>query len=145
MKKLILAAGVLAASFMGQGAMADSDDDKGKVSVCHNGRTVSINSSGLQAHLGHGDSMGSCEDRRSVVVIMQCSAETEGDGIVVEAVSSSPFVDPEIVPPVGPDSDCSTALAEMVDARLVIRSVTTAGNGTTEYLLVGYVGAPAAP
>ena len=143
MKKLILAAGVVAASFMGQGAVADSDDNNGKVSVCHNGRTVSINSSGLQGHLGHGDSLGSCEDRRSAVVIMRCSAETDGDGIVVEAVSSSPFVDPEIVPPV--DSDCSAALAEMVDAQLLIRSVTAVGNGSTEYLLVGYVGAPAAP
>ena len=143
MNKLILAAAVLSASVSTQGVIAANDDNNGKVSVCHNGRTVSINSSGLQGHLGHGDSQGSCEDRRSAVVIMQCAPD--GDGIVVDAVSSSPFVDPEVVPTPGPDSDCATALAAMVDAQLAIRSVTASGNGATEYLLLGYVGISAAP
>lgn len=145
MNKLILVAAVLSASVSTQGVFAANDDNNGKVSVCHNGRTVSINSSGLRGHLGHGDSQGSCEDRRSAVVIMQCAAEADGDDIVVQTVSSSPFVDPEVVPTPGPDSDCATALAAMVDAQLEIRSVTAAGNGTTEYLLLGYVGAVAAP
>ena len=55
MNKLILAAAVLSASVSTQGVFAANDDNNGKVSVCHNGRTVSINSSGLRGHLGHGD------------------------------------------------------------------------------------------
>ena len=143
MNKVIVAAGVLAMSCLGQGALADSDDNDGRETICHKGRTVSINSSGLQGHLGHGDSVGSCEDRRAAVVMMQCSAESDGDGIVVDAVSSSPYVDPEIVPEVG--EDCATALADVLDNRLEIRSVTAGASGTTDYLLIGYVAATASP
>ena len=31
-----------------------------KVSVCHNGNTISVNVSALPAHLAHGDSLGGC-------------------------------------------------------------------------------------
>jgi len=31
-----------------------------KVRVCHQGNTISISRSALDAHLGHGDTMGAC-------------------------------------------------------------------------------------
>ena len=33
-----------------------------KVTVCHNGETLEISESALQAHLNHGDTYGPCED-----------------------------------------------------------------------------------
>ena len=39
----------------------DADADDGKVTICHNGKnTLSISESALDAHLGHGDTMGPC-------------------------------------------------------------------------------------
>lgn len=38
------------------------DDAGNKVEVCHNGHTISISTSALQAHLNHGDTEGPCED-----------------------------------------------------------------------------------
>jgi hypothetical protein len=58
--------------------------------------TVTINKSGLSGHLGHGDSTGSCEDRRAAVVMFQCLAD--GGEIKVVAVSSSAAVAAEIAP-----------------------------------------------
>ena len=101
MTKMRIAAGVLAMACLGTNAIADSADDNGTTTVCHKGRTVTINESGLRGHLGHGDSEGSCEDRRSAVVMMQCVAQ--GEGIVVYAVSNSPFVDEGVVPVAGED------------------------------------------
>jgi hypothetical protein len=150
MNKLIVAIGVVALACLGQGAWADDDDDddrngKGKVSICHKGRTVSINESGLSGHLRHGDSMGSCEDRRAAVVMMQCVAETDGDGIVVSAVEASDLVDPAVLPSVEPPTGCATALADLLDANLALDSVTSGSNGTTDYLLRGYVAGSTSP
>src|SRR5688572_13596591 len=39
----------------------DHDDDRHKVTICHRGHTLSIPKSALQAHLNHGDTLGSCE------------------------------------------------------------------------------------
>ncbi|MCB1854313.1 MAG: hypothetical protein H6988_00350 [Pseudomonadales bacterium] len=141
MTKMRVAAGVLAMACLGTNAIADSADDNGTTTVCHKGRTVTINESGLRGHLGHGDSEGSCEDRRSAVVMMQCVAQ--GEGIVVYAVSNSPFVDEGVVPVAG--EDCATALATMIDANLELGAVTSGSNGTTDYLLTGYVSASATP
>ena len=134
MKKLILAMTLVAVSGASQLVLGANN---GKVTVCHKGQTVSINSSGLQGHMGHGDTEGSCENRKAVVVMMQCEAQSEDDGIVVTKVSSSPLVDPDIVPAV--DGDCATALADLLDARMAIGSVTAGSDGTTDYLLTGYV------
>ncbi len=39
------------------------DGDAGEmVSVCHNGRTITVAASAVDAHIAHGDSMGPCED-----------------------------------------------------------------------------------
>ncbi len=57
----------------GQG---DSDHDH-KVDVCHNGMTLNIAESALQAHLNHGDSEGECDEDTGVVVDPD---DQDGDG-----------------------------------------------------------------
>jgi hypothetical protein len=48
------------------------------VAVCHKGRlTIEISVDALQAHLGHGDSLGACEDSNSV---REAKAEGRGNG-----------------------------------------------------------------
>ena len=140
MKKIVVGVALLALSGLSFNALSDSDDDDrgGKTSICHKGKTVTINQSGVPGHLGHGDSTGSCEERRAAVVMMQCQAE--GEGIVVVAVSSSETVPAAIIPRI--DEPCANAVASMLDARMEIRSVTAGSAGTTDYLLVGYIGSP---
>ena len=137
MKKIIVGFALLALSGLSVNASSDDDDySGGKTSVCHKGRTVTINQSGVPGHLGHGDSIGSCEGRRASVVMMQCQAE--GDGIKVVAVSSSETVAPEIIPVI--EGSCADSLASLLDARMDVRSVTAGSEGTTDYLLIGYAG-----
>ena len=138
MQKFILGFALVALSSLSFTALGDDDDDGNKTSVCHKGRTVSINQSGMPGHLGHGDSSGSCEDRRAAVVVMQCQAE--GDEIKVGAVSSSEAVAEADVPMNG--ESCADALAGLLDVPMAISSVTAVSEGTTEYLLTGYVGSP---
>ena len=38
----------------------DGDGGNGRVTICHKGNTITIAQSGLNGHLGHGDSIGSC-------------------------------------------------------------------------------------
>lgn len=133
MKKLILAMSLVAVSGASQLALGANS---GKVTVCHKGQTVSINSSGLRGHEGHGDTQGSCENRKAAVVVMQCKAQDDADGIAVVKVSSSP--DSESVPEVG-GVGCATALADLLDARMAISAVTATSDGKTEYTLTGYV------
>lgn len=38
----------------------DGDSGNGRVTICHKGRTLTISQSGLNGHLGHGDTVGSC-------------------------------------------------------------------------------------
>jgi hypothetical protein len=140
MQKIILGFALLALSSMSFTALGDDDDSDKKTSVCHKGRTVTINQSGLSGHLGHGDSTGRCEDRKAAVVIMQCQAQAED--IVVVAVSSSSAIAEEDVPVPGPDASCADALAGLLDLPMAISSVTAVGDGVSEYLLTGYVGSP---
>ncbi|MEE4146355.1 MAG: hypothetical protein V2I26_16240 [Halieaceae bacterium] len=136
MKKLVVGLALLALSGLSVNAFSDDDDREGKTSICHKGRTVTISQSGVPGHLAHGDSMGSCEERRAAVVMMQCQAE--GDDIKVVAVSSSETVAVEIIPVI--EGPCADALAKLLDARMEIKSVTAGSAGTTDYLLLGYAG-----
>lgn len=138
MKKFTVGLALLALSGLSFNALSDDDDRDGKTSICHKGRTVTINQSGVPGHLGHGDTTGSCEERRAAVVMMQCQAE--GTGIKVVAVSSSDAVAAEIIPVI--EGSCADALASLLDARMEVRSVTAGSAGTTDYLLIGYVASP---
>lgn len=47
----------------GGSGSGDDDDDSGsngRVTICHNGNTLTISQSGLNGHLRHGDTLGSC-------------------------------------------------------------------------------------
>jgi hypothetical protein len=138
MQKFILGLALLALSSMSFTALGDDDDSDNKTSVCHKGRTVTINQSGLSGHLGHGDSTGRCEDRKAAVVIMQCQAN--GDDILVGAVSASAAIADDDVP--AADASCADALAGLLDLPMAISAVTAVGDGVSEYLLTGYVGSP---
>lgn len=42
-------------------AIEDSvPDTSGKVAVCHKGKTIYVDESAVNAHLGHGDYLGTC-------------------------------------------------------------------------------------
>lgn len=41
---------------------SSSEDDGEKVVMCHNGQTIEVAPSAVQAHLDHGDTLGPCED-----------------------------------------------------------------------------------
>lgn len=52
----------------GKDGETDSDDEEddneedNKVTVCHNGQSITISQNALQQHLNHGDTVGECED-----------------------------------------------------------------------------------
>ena len=53
MKKIVVGLALLALSGLSVNASSDDDDySGGKTSVCHKGRTVTINQSGVPGHLG---------------------------------------------------------------------------------------------
>lgn len=39
------------------------DDNHKKVNICHNGKTICVSVSAIQAHIGHGDVLGACEEK----------------------------------------------------------------------------------
>ncbi|MEZ4527048.1 MAG: hypothetical protein R2941_14115 [Desulfobacterales bacterium] len=39
-----------------------SRNEKGKVSICHKGKTITVSASAVKAHLGHGDTLGPCRE-----------------------------------------------------------------------------------
>ena len=55
------------------------DTKNKKVNVCHNGKTLCISINALQAHLNHGDSLGSCSSENTT----NSASETEDDGYYV--------------------------------------------------------------
>jgi len=68
---LVVAAAFFAIAFVGasQGsffgvstAYGYNEDKPTKVEICHKGKTISISSSAVQAHVKHGDTEDACED-----------------------------------------------------------------------------------
>ena len=62
------------------------DDGDGKVTICHNGHTISVSVNAVPAHLAHGDSCGPCEQDDGLLLMAGesevCSADVNGDGVV---------------------------------------------------------------
>ncbi len=48
---------------------------KDKVLICHNGNTLCVDASAVQAHLNHGDQLGSCENRTNTLSQSQSLAQ----------------------------------------------------------------------
>ena len=133
-----------------------------KTEVCHkNRKTLTVADSAVSAHLGHGDTLGICEDdstdpdpeTRAAVVMMRCEA-IAGNGVDVVSASSSPALEGEVAiilpfPPV--EVDCADALAGLLNAGFLLRSINSGSaedeDGDlhlyTDYLLIGKV--PAIP
>ena len=121
----------------------DEEDSAGKVLVCHKDkRTISVGAAGLEAHLGHGDTEGECDDSsgpsvpgvpdgKAAVVMMSCA----GEPLVVTSFSSSiDFTDEQLTAPVG--KSCADTLAAVLNKGFMLRSV----EGVSEYLLIGRAG-----
>jgi hypothetical protein len=60
--------------------------DMSKVSVCHNGHTICVAPSAIQAHLNHGDYLGNCTIPKEPIV-----ATPSQDGIVLHQNYPNPF------------------------------------------------------
>jgi len=108
----------------------------GKVRVCHDGKTLWINSNALQAHLNHGDVRGRCEDFKEVsaVVIFRCGVSS-ANGLIVTAVSSTLDL-PVAYPQVVPTDNCADANATLIDHKFTLQNVTSGPVGAdfeTEY------------
>ena len=107
-----------------------------KETICHNYGQISVAQPAVQAHLNHGDVLGSCPPRppstnppstnpdpdpetTALVVMMRC--EAQGDDVVVVSFSAS--FDFASIAPVEPAA-CPEALANLLDRGLTLRSVT---------------------
>ncbi len=67
-----LSFGVIALSPTASEAKRKGKGNGKKVTVCHQGQTISVSKSALKSHLQHGDTMGACpgqEDARSELTI----------------------------------------------------------------------------
>lgn len=58
MKKLVLSAVAIAAIIAGT-TVANNND---KVTICHKGQEITVSANAVEAHLAHGDKLGSCDD-----------------------------------------------------------------------------------
>lgn len=78
----------------------NSEDPEEKVTICHEGSTIEVDESAVPAHLAHGDTLGACEESKTVSdldLIVEPTVETNSEP-TVEAVV--PVADPvEIVEP----------------------------------------------
>jgi hypothetical protein len=60
-----------------------------KIVLCHNGNTITIDNSAVAVHLGHGDMLGSCPEKKGGVSLRSAIMEEHRDGFVVK-VSPNP-------------------------------------------------------
>ena len=136
---LALAAGPSLAdgfSFPGVGSNNKNSGSKdGKTTICHNGNTITVANSSLQAHWDHGDTEGACpEPGFTAVVILRC-LNTEAGQILVSGSSGSDNA--AVTLPV-PQKSCANAVAGMMNAGFRLQQVSTGLlRGETEYLFLG--------
>lgn len=139
-----------------------------KEMMCHKDKkSVLISESAVSAHLGHGDTLGACDEDdddddddhdddnawekpgySAAVVMMRCEAIT-GNGVVVVSASSSIPLEGAVILPIPPvdNTDCAEALAGLLDAGFHLRSVTSGSADDdagkthlyTDYLLIGAI------
>ena len=62
MKKILTMLGLVVVVFL-FGFTTNGNDSKEncKITICHNGHEITVSVNALQAHLDHGDTIGSCE------------------------------------------------------------------------------------
>jgi len=113
--------------------------NNGKITICHNGETITISNSALSTHVNnHGDYVGECdvEVPAPINLVLMIRCNNDGGQILVSGVSFSgatATVYPGLLPVVG--NNCAEANANAMNDGL-FRSATGAGNGETEYLYI---------
>lgn len=127
----------------------DAVSDQDKVQMCHKGKDFFFVEPSVQAHLKHGDSLGSCEDGDSGpdnpgygdmdgftdVIMIRCEA--------ARVVSFDTSFDYASIPEV--DDSCPDALSGALKADFKLRSITSGSASDddgdlrlyTDYLLLG--------
>lgn len=65
---LVFSAGLMAP----QAASAKDQSSQAKVTICHNGNTLSVSSDAVQKHLDHDDTLGACEAPRNANKTTMC-------------------------------------------------------------------------
>ena len=158
MNKLLSTILLLALSGVSMNGLADEEEEndeagagKLKVMLCHKGeKSISVGAPGLDAHMGHGDQEGPCDDGEpdpeesegsdgdAAVVMMHCEA-IDGAVMVTSFSSSVVFVDQPLID-IALNTDCAVALAALLNAELHLRSVTGGSDSGTDYLLLGETG-----
>ncbi len=71
-----LAVGVISSSIPSDNAIVKDNNTEvvqakkgnNKVTICHKGKTISVNSNAVKAHLAHGDYLGSCSGSSAMIV-----------------------------------------------------------------------------
>ena len=141
MHKILSTTLLLALSSVSLNAASDQDRE----AMCHKGKNFDFVSPSVQAHLNHGDTMGSCDesdsggmddmDGMTTVLIMRCEA-----GEIVSSSASFDYAPLQSDEP----ATCPKVLSNALAAGLKLRSISSgsAGNGETlqmytDYLLLG--------
>jgi hypothetical protein len=141
MNKILSTILLLALSSVSLNAVSDQDRE----AMCHKGQNFEFVEPSVQAHLNHGDTMGTCGgagsgdmdgmDGMTAVLIMRCKAD--------EIVSFSASFDYASIQPVEPIT-CPEALSSALAAGLKLRSITSGSADDseglqmyTDYLLLG--------
>ena len=107
-----------------------------KKTVCHDGQTITISKSAVDAHMAHGDRKGSCPPAPlyKSVIMMRCL--NNNGALVVSGVSTSGNA--QIDPPIAPREPCADAVADMMNMGYQLEQVNTGlTEGETEYLFLG--------
>lgn len=115
-----------------------------KVTVCHNGKSISISKNALSAHRAHGDRTGNCPPKPTykAVVMMRCL--NNNGALVVSGVSISGNA--QIDPPITPRDDCANVVADLMNMKYSLQQVNSGfTDGETEYLFIGKSDFPVNP
>ena len=72
-----------------QAASAKDQSSDAKVTICHNGNTLSVSNDTVQTHVDHGDTIGACEAPRNENKVTICH---EGNTITVSESALSAHI-----------------------------------------------------
>ena len=115
-----------------------------KKTVCHNDQTISISKNAVNAHMAHGDTMGSCPPAPVYQAVVMIRCLNNNGALVVSGVSTS--TNSGIADPITPREPCADAVADMMNMGYQLEQVSTGLTiGETEYLFIGQTRRSVAP
>lgn len=141
MHKILSTTLLLALSGVSLNAVSSQDRE----AMCHNGKDFNFVSPSVQAHLNHGDKMGTCDeagpgemDGMTAVLIMRCNV---GEIVSVSASFEYASIQPEEPEPL---TACPDLLSNALAAGFKLKSITSGSVDVgdslqmhTDYLLLG--------